>query len=68
MTAPADTLMGRLLLRAADGDEQAAEDFWALRAMFAEAQERSRNLARKQAWKMISRPNHFTRPDPNGTP
>lgn len=47
--------MGRLLLRAADGDEQAAEDFWALRAMFAEAQERSRDLARRQAWRMINR-------------
>lgn len=45
-----------LLTRAADGDQQAAADFWALRAANIAITERSQALARQQAWRMIRHP------------
>lgn len=65
MTAPADTLLGRLLARAAEGDEQAAADFEALRAANVALAERSQTLARQQALRLIHRPR--THPNPTRT-
>lgn len=58
VTAPVNTAMGRLLVRAAAGDQQASADFDAMRTTLLLMQERFRELARQQALRMISSSNH----------